>query len=300
MQRPDSFRRQLSYAIIAFLAVVVLAGAGLVGLVRAVTPETLTQRAVVATPSSTPTSTAVPQTSVTASPQMAALVAALPPGSVSVSARNLSTGATLVFGSSGGQTMASVAKVDILETLLLQKQTSGGDLTDDQDTDATAMIEDSDDGAADDLWSDIGGGSATTAANRRLGVRCTVPGPGAEWGLGTTCAQGQIQLLYELESRSSPLDASSRAYILNLMENVNQTQAWGIPVVADPDTGFAVKNGWLNLDGDSDWAVNSDGIVVYHGQTLLIAALTQNNDTVYSGVALVERLARLAAQSVAS
>lgn len=301
MQRPDSFRRHLSYALVAFLAVVVLVGAGLVGVVRALNPERLTERVVVATtPSSAPTSTAVPQTTVTAGPQMSALAAGLPPGSVSVAARNLVTGATLIFGSSGGQPMASVAKVDILETLMLQEQTSGGGLTRNQDTDATAMIEDSDDGAADDLWSDIGGGSAVAAANSRLGVRCTVPGAGPEWGLGTTCAEGQIQLLSQLESRSSPLVPSSRAYALDLMQNVNQAQAWGVPVVADSDTAFAVKNGWLNLDGDRDWAVNSEGIVIYHGQTLLIAALTQNNDTVYSGVALVQRLAQQAAQSVAS
>lgn len=300
MQRPDSSRRQLSYAIVALLAVVVLVGAGLVGLARAEKPEPLTRRAVVATTSPTPTSTPVPQTTVTASPQLAALAAALPPGSVSVAARDLATGATLDFGSSGGQTMASVAKVDILETLLLQRQTSGEDLTDDQDTDARAMIKGSDDGAADNLWRDIGGGPAIAAANSRLGVRCTVPGPGAEWGLGTTCAQGQVQLLAQLESRSSPLDPSRRAYMLNLMQNVDQSQAWGIPVVADSGTSFAVKNGWLNLDGDSDWAVNSVGIVTYHGQTVLIAALTQNNDTVYSGVALVQRLAQVAARSVAS
>ncbi|MBO0745323.1 MAG: hypothetical protein J2P43_09910, partial [Candidatus Dormibacteraeota bacterium] len=229
MLQPDSVRRHLSYAILALLTAAALVAAGVVGVMRAVRLAPPARQAVVAAPSATPTRPAVlPTMAATAGPQLAALAAGLPPGSVSVAARNLSTGLMLTFGSSRGQTAASVVKVDILETLLLQQQASGQDLTDDQDTAATAMIEDSDDDAADDLWSDIGGGSALAAANHRLGVRCTVPGPGPEWGLTTTCAQGQIQLLYQLENRSSPLNQSSRAYILNLMENVSASQAWGI------------------------------------------------------------------------
>lgn len=303
MQHPDSVRRNSAYAIAALLAAVILVGAGVAAAARIDDPQTLARRTVTITPSSTPTATPSPAPAATPTPltaQMAALASALPAGSVSVAARNLTTGATVSFGSSGGQTMASLAKVDILETLMLQQQSSGADLTDDEDSEATSMIEDSDDDAADDLWDDIGGGSALTAANRRLGVRCTVPGSEGYWGLSTTCAQGQVQLLYQLQSRSSPLDLSSRAYILHLMENVTPSQAWGVPVVADTGSQFAVKNGWLNMNGNTDWAVNSDGIVIVQGQTLLIAALSQNNGTVYSGVALVQQLAHLAAQSVAS
>ncbi len=229
---------------------------------------------------------------------MAALAAALPRGSVSVAVRNLKTGARFTFGSSSGQVTASLVKVDILEALLLQLQTSDEVLTADEDSEATSMIEDSDDGSADHLWNDIGGGSALAAANKRLGVSCTAPGSGPYWGLTTTCAWGQVQLLYQLENHSSPLDKSKRAYILNLMENVSSDQAWGVPVVADAQTAFAVKDGWLNINGDTDWAVTSEGIVTYDGQTLLIAALTQNNDTVYTGIQLVQQLAQLAAQSV--
>lgn len=311
MQHPDSVRRQLAYAVVALLAASILIGAGVAGIERAAGLEPLAQREIAVTPTPgghrgvAPEATTTPDqpVAVTApaeTAQMAALAAGLPPGSVSVAVRDLTTGATFTYGSSSGQTTASLVKVDILAALLLQQQASAQDLTDDEDSEAATMIEDSDDDAASDLWNDIGGGSALAAANRRLGVRCTVPGPGLEWGLTTTCAQGQVQLLYQLENPRSPLDQSSRAYVLNLMDNVAESQSWGVPVVADPGTEFAVKDGWLNLDGDTDWAVTSDGIVVYHGQTLLIAALTQNNDTVYAGVELVQQLAELAAQSVAT
>jgi hypothetical protein len=321
VQQPDCVRRRLGYGTVAFLLAMMLAAGGLSACARAARPETSGRRGLGTNPSTSPrpspsstptpplalvpTATATPGPSSTPTPssptaQMAALAASLPPGSVSVAARNLDTGASLTFGSSGGQIMASAVKVDILATLLLQLQASGGDLTDDEDSEATAMIEDSDDDAADDLWNDIGGGAAVAAANDQLGVPCTDPGSGPYWGLTTSCARGQIQLLDQLERQSSPLDQSSRAYILNLMENVTPSQVWGVPVVADSGTDFAVKDGWLNTNGDTDWAVNSDGIITYDGQMLLIAALSQNNDTVYDGVDLVQQLAQVAAQAVAS
>lgn len=301
MQDADSVRRNLAYTAVALLVAMALVATGVAALIRAEKPELPARQEVAVTPSPAPS----PSPSAVPSPspltrQMAALSAGLPANSVSMAARNLTTGATLAFGASGGLTTASAAKVDILATLLLRQQASGATLTGDEDSEATSMIEESDDAAADALWTDIGGASAMAAANRRLGVGCTVPGQGPAWGLTTTCALGQIQLLYQLESTSSPLDESSRDYILNLMENVAPSEAWGIPVVADSGTRFAVKNGWLNVDGATDWAVTSDGIVTYQGQTLLISVLTQNEGRVYSGIDLIQRLAPLMARSVAT
>lgn len=295
--RSDRFWRDLPWALLAIVAAVIL-GVGAVGIAHAVQPEPLSQRYVTVTPSSKPGATPTPEPPQLA--QMAALAAALPPGSVSVAALNLGTGATFTFGSTGGQTTASIVKLDILETLLLQKQAAGLHLDRDEKDLAEDMIEDSDDDAASDLWEEIGGGSAVSAANVQLGVPCTVPGTEDYWGLTTTCAQGQVQLLYQLVDSNSPLQPARRSYILYLMDNVSTSQNWGVPVVADPGSLFAVKNGWLDLDGSTGWAINSDGIVTYHGQTLLISVLTQNDDSMYSGVSLVEQLAALAAQAVTS
>lgn len=227
---------------------------------------------------------------------MSKVAAQLPPGSISVAARNLRTGATFTYGSSGDQTEASVAKLDIIETLMLQHQASAEPLSDEESYQATVMIEESDNDAATDLYEDVGLVSGVEAANRTLGLKCTVPS--AHWGLTVTCAEDQIRLLDQLESASSPLTPASRAYVLNLMQNVNATQQWGVPVVADPGTAFSVKDGWLNVEGDTDWVVNSEGIVRCNGQTLLITTLTQNNPTMASGMALDEQLARMAAAAV--
>lgn len=248
-----------------------------------------------ATPLPTPTPEPTP---IDVVPQMTALVESLPAGSVSVAARSLTTGATFSFGTTGGQDTASIVKVDIMETLMLQHQAAGTALSPSDQDEATLMIEESDDSSADDLWVELGGAPAVSAANQTLGVPCTVPGQDDHWGLTTTCAQGQVKVLYQLENPASPLDAQSRSYILSLMQNVTSSQRWGVPAAADPGTTFAVKDGWLNLSGDTDWTINSDGVITYHGQTLLISTLTMNNATMASGVTLDQQLASLAAQAV--
>jgi beta-lactamase class A len=230
-------------------------------------------------------------------PEMARLVEHLPPGSISVAARNLQTGAGFRYGSNGGHTSASIFKVNILGALMLKHQASGAQLSENESHNASVMIVTSDNDSATHLFQDVGGAAGIREANRSLGLMCTEPNE-HYWGLTGTCAEDQVHLLYQLESSSSPLTLASREYILNLMQNVTPSQRWGVPVVADPDTTYAVKNGWLDLEHGRDWVINSIGIVTYRGQTLLIATLSQNNDSMASGVSLDEHLAKLAAESV--
>jgi hypothetical protein len=83
-----------------------------------------------------------------------------------------------------------------------------------------------------------------------------------------------------------------------MMEDVLPSQRWGVPAAADAGTTFAVKDGWLNLQGDTNWVINSDGIITYHGQTLLVSTLSMSNTTEDSGISLDEKLATLAAEAV--
>ncbi len=229
--------------------------------------------------------------------EMARLAAHLPHGSVSVAARNLQTGAAFRYGTSGGHTTASIFKVNILEAVMLKHQASGHPLSAGESNDARVMIVTSDNASATRLYQGVGGADGIRAANLTLGLECTEPNPHF-WGLTVSCAQDQVQLLYQLMSASSPLTQASKDYILNLMQNVTPSQRWGVPVVADPDTTYSVKSGWLDLERGRDWVINSMGIVTYKGQTLLIATLVQREHTMASGVALNEQLAKPAAESV--
>ncbi len=230
---------------------------------------------------------------------VAALTSALGAGGVSVAAINMSTGSSYNYGATGGMWTGSIVKLDILETLLLQHQDAGQFLSSTEVTEATTMIENSDNDAASDLWSDVGNDPAATLANKQLGPVNTVMGTGGYWGLTTTDATDQLALLKNLVS-PGPLDAASQAFALNLMRNVEADQRWGVGVVADPGTTFANKNGWLAVDNDNDlWLVNSLGIVTINGQQVLMAVLTQHDDSEDDGIALVQSLAKVIAPAVA-
>jgi beta-lactamase class A len=233
---------------------------------------------------------AVSAAQLTARATVAALIAAAPAGGVSVAVREVGTDSQYGAGAARGMVEASVAKVQILETMLLQ---SGGPLTGDVDDSARDMIEHSSNDAADDCFADLGGRDEFVAALPRLGLspEHTVPGPGYLWGLSTTSAAEQVTLLGNLVEPASPLTAPARQYMLAMMRQVQPDQRWGLPPVADPGTVAANKNGWLAVDDDDDlWAVNSVGIVTVHGHELLVAVLTQHNPDFATGTRLVATL----------
>jgi beta-lactamase class A len=232
--------------------------------------------------------------------QLTALVGSLGSGGASVAALNLTTGATFSYGASSGMTMGSIAKVDILEVLLLAHMDAHAPLSANDVSLATTMIENSDNNAADALWAEIGGAPVFTVDNARLGIPNLVLGAGGQWGLGTTGAADQVTLLKNLVTTGGPLDAASQQFALGLMHSIEADQRWGVGTIADAGTTVANKNGWLALDSDNDrWLVNSDGIVTVQGQTVLISVLTQHNASESAGITLVENIAGVVAPVIA-
>jgi beta-lactamase class A len=235
-----------------------------------------------------------------ATAQLAAIDAGESAGSISVSATDLATGASFSWGATNGMVTASVIKLDTLETMLLQHQQSGQGLSAEEASEATAMIEQSDNDAADWLWNDVGSDPAVTAANKTFGLTSTVAGTDDYWGLTTTSAADQVTLLKQLVGTSS-LTAGSQSYALGLMRSVESDQDWGVSAVADPGTATALKNGWLAVsDDDNLWTVNSVGLVTVHGQQIALAVMTQHQSNESTGIDLVERLAAATVTAVTS
>ncbi len=230
------------------------------------------------------------------------LAAALAPvlrsshGHLAVGVVDRSTGAMAVYDAGRRFTMASIAKVDILATLLLQRQPPNGGLSEADQQLATTMIEASDDDAANRLWQDAGEGSGMTAAAERLGLRRTAPGPGIDWGLGTTTAGDQITLLRDLTTPGSPLTEAARRYVLSLMRGVDASQRWGVPAAATPGTSYAVKDGWL--PAGRGWVINSIGALRHGQQRLLMAVLSDGQPTEAAGIAAVRAAAVAAADCI--
>lgn len=219
-------------------------------------------------------------------------------GHVSVAALDVATGRSFGYAPDTPIHTASVVKLDILATLLLQSQDAGRGLTVEERELATPMIEQSDNDAATSLWNAVGGAPAVAEANRRLGPPAMDLAD--HWGSSTTSASDQLTLLAAL-SNPMVLDPAARSFAHDLMTNVEDDQRWGVSAAADPGTTTALKNGWVPLDSDDGrWVVASVGVVTVAGDPVRLAVLTESQPSQAAGIQLVEALSRIAAGAVTS
>jgi hypothetical protein len=234
----------------------------------------------------------------------AALVAALRPvlrqrtGMLAVGVADPGIGVTATYHSRQAFHTASIVKADILATLLLQLQHQHAGLSPDEQELATAMIEESDNNAADALWNIIGATQGLAAGDQVLRLRHTVPGQDDWWGLTSTTVTDQLRLLSALTSRRSPLTGASRRYELTLMRDVETGQNWGVSAAASWHTQPAVKNGWMPDGPLGLWVINSIGVVSHHGQRLLVTVLSSGQPSEQAGIQQVEAAARAAAAAI--
>lgn len=207
------------------------------------------------------------------------------------------TGVTSVYRPGVAQDTASTMKVDILATLLAQGQSSGQALTPAEQSIAVPMMEASDNDDAQDLWDSEGGATALDAFDTAAGLTQTDPDAAGYWGLSTTTAADQVQLLRTVAYPNDILTPASQAYELSLMENVESDQAWGVSAGVGAGSTVALKNGWLALDSGG-WQVNSMGYVDGQGRDYVIAVLT-DDDTEADGINFIQGLSGLIWQELA-
>jgi hypothetical protein len=212
----------------------------------------------------------------------------------SVAVMDMKSGKSGVYGSGSFDT-ASIVKVDILSTLLLQAQDAGRQLTAQEKAYAKVMIENSDNTAASALWNTIGTASGLDTANRRFGLTGTTGGSGVLWGLTQTTAADQLRLLKVVFGTDSALNEASRAYVQGLMGQVSTSQDWGVPSASTGD--FEGKNGWLQRSQTALWDINSIGRVTYDGRTYLVAVTSKGSTSMGNGIDLVEDAARTAVKA---
>ncbi|MGP3923256.1 serine hydrolase [Streptomyces sp. 8N616] len=234
-------------------------------------------------------------------PKPVDLTAALAPvvaatnGDLSVAVLDTASGEQAVYGDGGSFDTASIVKVDILAALLLRAQDAGRQLTAQEKSYATAMIESSDNASATALWAAIGRADGLGAANERLGLAETRGGYGDHWGLTQTTAADQLKLLEAVFGEDSPLGAASRAYVQGLMGSIVPGQDWGVSAAAAGDgADTALKNGWLPRSATGLWDINSIGRVASGGRSFLVAVLSNGSRTQAAGIGTVEDAARAA------
>jgi hypothetical protein len=208
---------------------------------------------------------------------------------VTVAVEDLTTGQIYQFRPGVVENTASTVKVDILATLLAQAQAAGRPLTSEEQSLAVPMIEDSLDSAADSLWTLLGPG-AVGAFERGAGMTSTQPATDGVWGTTTTTALDRLAMVRTLVEPNALLTDASRAYVLELMENVTPSQDWGATGGVPPGVTVALKNGFAVIDG---WQINTEGWVSGAGRHYLIAVLTNGNVSEQYGIDTVNRVSAL-------
>lgn len=223
-------------------------------------------------------------------------------GTVLAAIYDVSTGQTWRLGKGPPQDEASVVKLDVLETLLAERNSNHTGLSASDRSLTQQMIEDSDNDAATSLWYEVGGPTRIRSFNTAAGLADTSPSscvncpgfPWPGWGLTTTTAADQLVLLRKLIEPSSLLTSAERSYALSLMENVTPSQRWGVSGGIPPQVTVAVKNGWLPLNGSgTDWQINSVGWISGQGRNYLMAVLTTGNPTEQYGIDTIDQVASI-------
>jgi hypothetical protein len=218
----------------------------------------------------------------------------------SVAVLDKKTGETYAYRGTTSYDTASIVKAQILACMLLHDQDADHGPTSGEMALATPMIHLSDNNAATSLFQHVGGRSAVLKCDRRLGLTHTVVN--SAWGLTRTTANDQIRLLSEFVDTSGPLHSASRKTIFSLMSTVSEAQEWGVPSIARSGETATVKNGWDTRSSDGGlWAINTIGrVTAGDGHVnVSVAVLSHDNRSMGSGVALVQKVAKLTRQYLA-
>ncbi|GAA2477741.1 serine hydrolase [Winogradskya humida] len=213
----------------------------------------------------------------------------------SVAVLDKKTGKTYTYRGTEKYDTASIVKVQVLACMLLKAQDADRDPSTGEMALAKPMIRLSDNNATTSLFTRLGGKTAVTKCNKRLGLTQTTVS--SSWGLTRTTVTDQIKLLSDLVDTKGELDADSRKTAFTLMSSVDDAQDWGIPSIQKSGETATVKNGWDTRTADGGlWAINTIGRVVSDDTDVSVAVLSHDNQSMEGGITLVEKVAKLTRQ----
>lgn len=209
---------------------------------------------------------------------------------------DLSQGLYYTYNADTPFVMASSAKVPIMLTFFTMveqqhREPNGGEVNL-----LTAMIEHSDNDAAQALFDEIGGAGPMNAFMRGAGIDGFAADPDA-WGYSTITPLAMVRLLTLLHDGKVLQSVQHRQLALNLMEHVEPDQQVGVGDTAPANATVALKDGWVPGPDDL-WAMNSSGIVTVGSETYIIAVYTQHKNSLDAGQDIVRHVCRAVAQSL--
>ncbi len=224
--------------------------------------------------------------------RMAIAITARLNGRVSDTGLNLTdskTGVTCWYHSTRHFYAASAIKVTILAALLRKAQEQKRSLTRTELDNAWLMITQSDNNAANYLWSDVG---LPFMRHFLALAKMKQTVLDYHWGLSLLTAHDEMLLLELITGPNDVLTKPSRIYARYLMAHVIPSQRWGVPAGAPKSVIVHVKNGWLPYPG-SAWEINSIGTFTTTHRAYLIAMLTYDNPSMAYGIDTIEGAAEV-------
>jgi len=157
----------------------------------------------------------------------------------------------------------------------------------------TAMIEESDNRSAADLWDELGEveGVQEFLKSRRIET-VEPPEVPEEWGEMKASALEVGILLRELYD-GRLLSHEHTRYALDLLGNIIDEQAWGVGAAQDGSGARQtyLKNGWY--PEEEGWTINSAGIVDSDSQDYVVVLLTDSQPSLEEGVGFIESAVRI-------
>ena len=212
--------------------------------------------------------------------------------SVTAALYDESSGESFLYNPTQRGATASIAKVNIVASLLYQRAKKRVALTPVEDSLAKLAIEQSDNDAAEALWEDLGYNAGLNTLNSKLNLRQTQLNPANIWGLEVTTPADQLKLLKSIVLPSKLLSATNQGYIKNLMEHVISSQRFGVPAGVPSGVEVGVKNGW-DVEGSNGWQINTVGYVQSKSNPYLLVVMTHDNPSERYGIDTVSGVSKL-------
>ncbi|OMC20811.1 hypothetical protein [Mycobacterium sp. SP-6446] len=190
----------------------------------------------------------------------------------------VSSGNTQIVGT------ASVAKLFIADDLLLAESEGKTVLTPDDRQALDAMLQSSDDGAAEKFWGQGGGDAIITQVAGRYGLSSTTPPSDGRWWNTMSSLTDLVRYYDVLLDGSGGLPAERAKIIVNDLAQSTPNgidgypQRFGIPDGLYAES-VAVKQGWMCCIG-SAWVHLSTGLIgADHRYIMVVQSLQTSDDT---------------------
>lgn len=265
-------------------------------------PTTTTTAAVETTSTAPPTTTSAPPPRCRPDPfsEISSTLASTYLGKlISAHVHDLATGCEYSLNPENRQRTVSVFKVLVMSGTLLEAQRAGRDVSEWEMSQLTPMITQSTNPQVRSLWQSFGGSPWFERIRREFGLEETTitADGGSAWGLTSTSARDQVQLLRQvLIGEWGLIGSEYREVALDLMSSVTPDQTWGITAGVPDDWLVAQKNGFAGITINSVGWVDEPGT----GPGYVVAIMSQGWPDHPSGIEAVETVSRAIAGMMTS